>query len=92
MEGIGDDAVRDRQQRRGVVEASRFAGKEIDLARCARQFAEQAAIVAEVETHPLGNREDQLPVRHRLADRVGDRLRRKQRAFLMTAGAQASKC
>ena len=52
----------------------------------AGQFAEQAAVIAEAQAEPFGNGEDQLPVGNGLADRVGDRLRREQRAFLMATG------
>ena len=56
----------------------------------AGQFAEQAAVVAEVQAEPFGDGEDQLTVGNGLADGVGNRVGGQQGAFLMATGAQAA--
>ncbi len=43
-----------------------------------------------VDAEPFGNREDNLPVRHGGADRVGDGMGHQQGAFLVTTRAQTS--
>jgi hypothetical protein len=53
----------------------------------AGQFAQQAAVVAEVQAEAFGDGEDQLPVGSGLADGVGNRVDGQKRAFLMATGA-----
>jgi hypothetical protein len=46
--------------------------------------------VSEVKPEPFGDREDKLPMGHRLADRVGNRVDCKNSPLLMATWAEAA--
>ena len=51
-----------------------------------REFSQQAAVEASVESQTLGNRQHNLPVRDRSTDFFGDMQCGQQRAFLVAGG------
>jgi len=51
-----------------------------------REFSQQAAFEASVESQTLGNRQHNLPVRDRSTDFFGDMQCGQQRAFLVAGG------
>ena len=73
--------------RRDVVATQKPADFCLDAGPGAvREFSQQAAVEASVESQTLGNRQHNLPVRDRSTDFFGDMQCGQQRAFLVAGG------